>query len=681
MKKLLTSLATIAAAALFLASAGLASASSIVDVYNLQPDWGAVGGGGVYSVYYGPNDGYAGDSPGSTAVYLGRAAAPIYAGVNPNTLAADPSTPAGVYEDQGLFAFKPGDVPVATFATQPLTYDFVNQTGVNPVWVYIELNKGATDGSDVMYQYVPTSNPSGWHTEDAATGTHWLKWTNLTDGITTGPMMSLADIAAANPGKTVSRIYLTEGMGNSYNVSPGIGTEAWVDTVTIGGTTYDFVLPPSATTNPATGVSESGATLNGTNGSVAAADTSFWLGTTSAGPFTPSTNPAAELPSGWAGVDSLTQLANAPFSYAYTGLTPSTEYYFVAWSEVDGTWYPGAVLNFTTTTPPPDVTVTIDKFIDGKMATAASANSSAFPMNATWSATNIGSGSGSYNLSTTGFNSANAYEAVTASMTSGASYSTNEVTGGPIVGASCTTGQPYALAGYTTGTSLAAAEAATPSATIPSFSNITQNEVVIVWNKECLSAPVLASPASGTVTTTAGLTGTSWNSVTDPAGGITYVYQSSNSSAQNPDGSFTTPAYTSGALTATNIPTPGTPAGNYWWHVQAKDADGNVSPWSSVWTFTVTNPPPSPILPISCTLTADKTTITRGQAVLLNWTSVNGTSWALTEDTGSVSVPAAGSVSVHPTGTRPYLLSVTEVVPKVGAAFKQCTIQITVNQK
>jgi Ca2+-binding RTX toxin-like protein len=210
-------------------------------------------------------------------------------------------------------------------------------------------------------------------------------------------------------------------------------------------------------------------------------------------------------------------------------------------------------------------------------------------MNATWSATNIGSGSGSYTLSTTGYNSPNAYEAVTASMSSGASYSTNEVTGGTVVGASCATGQPYALAGYTTGTSLAAAKAATPSATVPSFSNITQNEYVIVWNKECLVAPTLLTPPNGTFTTPAGLTGTSWSAVTDPAGGITYVYQSANSSNTNPDGSFVTPAFTSGALSATNIPTPGTPAGNYWWHVQAKDADGNLSPWSSVWTFTVNN--------------------------------------------------------------------------------------------
>src|SRR6185436_3386137 len=101
------------------------------------------------------------------------------------------------------------------------------------------------------------------------------------------------------------------------------------------------------------------------------------------------------------------------------------------------------------------------------MATAGNANSSAFLMVATWNATNIGAGTGNYTLSTVGFNSPNPYEAVTSDMTSGADYTTNEVVGGSVVGASCTTGQPYALVGYTTGNTLVEAAAGTPSATIP----------------------------------------------------------------------------------------------------------------------------------------------------------------------------------------------------------------------
>ena len=373
-------------------------------------------------------------------------------------------------------------------------------------------------------------------------------------------------------------------------------------TLTSGPTTF-------VTTNPATSVSSSDATLNGTNGPLAASQESFWVSTSSFSTATPN------IPAGVYSTPVLPGVAaNAPFSDPLSlvttngivtggnpgnmpAITPNTTYYFVAWANVGGTWYPGGQLSVTTSAAPM-VTVTIDKYIDGHMATAASAGSASFPMSATWNNVGADSGTGGYALSTTPFNSANAYEAVTENMNSGSSYSTNEVTGGAVVGADCSTGAPYALVGYSTGTSKANAAANPATTTIPSLTNITQNQYIIVWNKDCLAAPNLLTPPNGTSTTTAGLTGTSWSAVTDTAGGITYTYQSANSAAQNPDGSFTTPAFTSGPLSTTSEPTPGTPAGNYWWHVQAKDADGNLSPWSTVWTFivnnTVTPPPPPP---------------------------------------------------------------------------------------
>ena len=107
----------------------------------------------------------------------------------------------------------------------------------------------------------------------------------------------------------------------------------------------------SVITKPATDITTTSATINGTNGPVNADNTSFWLGTTSAGSFTSATDPTSQLPSsgGWAGVASGAQSASAAFSYAYTSLLPNTTYYFAAWSQVGGTWYPGAVLDFTTT--------------------------------------------------------------------------------------------------------------------------------------------------------------------------------------------------------------------------------------------------------------------------------------------------------------------------------------------
>ena len=133
---------------------------------------------------------------------------------------------------------------------------------------------------------------------------------------------------------------------------PAIGIVLSVNSPTVSALTTNTISAPSnnvsVTTNAATNITSSSATLNGTNGSTAADDTSFWTGKTAAGPFTPAADPTSELPSGWTGVDSGAQAANAAFSYPMAGLTANTQYYFVAWSHVSGIWYPGAVLNFTT---------------------------------------------------------------------------------------------------------------------------------------------------------------------------------------------------------------------------------------------------------------------------------------------------------------------------------------------
>lgn len=106
------------------------------------------------------------------------------------------------------------------------------------------------------------------------------------------------------------------------------------------------------------------------------------------------------------------------------------------------------------------------------------------------------------------------------------------------------------------------------------------------------SLPIHVSPADNTFTTTAAQTSIDWSDSVD-ASPVTYQYQSSNSNATNPDGSFTTPAYTSGVLTDSNIPTPGTPEGVYYWHVKATDAAGNSSGWTTPWKITVDNTAPT----------------------------------------------------------------------------------------
>jgi len=134
---------------------------------------------------------------------------------------------------------------------------------------------------------------------------------------------------------------------------------------------------------------------------------------------------------------------------------------------------------------PPTVTVTIDKYVDGSQATSVDTNNASFPMVSTWSASNIGSGTGNYSLSPSGFNNPNPYYATTSDMTVGASYTTNEVLGTNVSAICSINGGGYALVGYTTGDTLALAAAATPTPTIPAFTNLQTNKFVIVWNKSC----------------------------------------------------------------------------------------------------------------------------------------------------------------------------------------------------
>lgn len=105
------------------------------------------------------------------------------------------------------------------------------------------------------------------------------------------------------------------------------------------------------------------------------------------------------------------------------------------------------------------------------------------------------------------------------------------------------------------------------------------------------AVPTHVSPEDGVVTTTADQTSIDWTDVSDPSG-VTYIYQSSTSSDKNSDGSFVTPAYTSTALTASEIPTPGTPEGVYYWHVKAVDGAGNESAWTTPWMIIVDNTAP-----------------------------------------------------------------------------------------
>lgn len=140
----------------------------------------------------------------------------------------------------------------------------------------------------------------------------------------------------------------------------------------------------------------------------------------------------------------------------------------------------------TTTTPAPTTSkVTILKYVDGAMATASSASSSDFQMNAAYTI-NGAPGTGQYALSASGYNGdPTPYRAQTSDLPNGSDYATNEMMDA-VVGASCTLEtKPFALIGYTYGNTLEEARMASSSPVAPSFTNIQSDKYVIVWNDNC----------------------------------------------------------------------------------------------------------------------------------------------------------------------------------------------------
>ena len=154
------------------------------------------------------------------------------------------------------------------------------------------------------------------------------------------------------------------GSGTGDNVSTHVDYKPWC--TDSGCTTFSSANP---TTTAATDMTSSDTTLNGTNGSYDATGHSFWVSTNHID--TSSSN----IPSGvYSTYDmgiitantnfttSLSSLTTSGVPSKMSAITPNTTYYYVAWSEVDGTLYPGEVKSFTTAsipdTTPPVITLT-----------------------------------------------------------------------------------------------------------------------------------------------------------------------------------------------------------------------------------------------------------------------------------------------------------------------------------
>ena len=112
-------------------------------------------------------------------------------------------------------------------------------------------------------------------------------------------------------------------------------------------------------TNDASNVSEDNATLNGTVGPADAEATSFWVSTstidtsdTTIGDGVYSTPVLDATASSTSFSASLSSLTTSGVPSDMPAVTPNTTYYYVAWAQVGGTWYPGGEEAFTTDASP-----------------------------------------------------------------------------------------------------------------------------------------------------------------------------------------------------------------------------------------------------------------------------------------------------------------------------------------
>ncbi|MBP6860203.1 MAG: hypothetical protein KBC38_01410 [Candidatus Pacebacteria bacterium] len=132
-----------------------------------------------------------------------------------------------------------------------------------------------------------------------------------------------------------------------------------VATITLSPCSTD----PGVTTDAADNISHTDATMHGTNGPVAATNSSYWVSLAPIDTGSSSIPPGVYSTPTQGAVAANGALAGTPLSSVATsgipgnipgGIQPDTTYYFVAWIEVGGDWYPGEVLSVTTL-PDPEV--------------------------------------------------------------------------------------------------------------------------------------------------------------------------------------------------------------------------------------------------------------------------------------------------------------------------------------
>lgn len=89
------------------------------------------------------------------------------------------------------------------------------------------------------------------------------------------------------------------------------------------------------------------------------------------------------------------------------------------------------------------------------------------------------------------------------------------------------------------------------------------------------------------------------------------------------------------------------------------------------------------VAPAGCYIAADSSTIHRGDSVTLTWSTTNATKSTLHlggSNGGNIAVASSGSVTVTPRGTQNFYIDALNLVPHVGASFKQCGVLVKVIQ-
>jgi hypothetical protein len=163
----------------------------------------------------------------------------------------------------------------------------------------------------------------------------------------------------------------------------------------------------------------------------------------------------------------------------------------------------------------------------------------------------------------------------------------------------------------------------------------------ITFDGTAPSTPVLTAPANGTTLPTNEFDFT-WNASSD-ASAVTYEFQSSLDSAQT-GGVLTNGLWQSGVLTSPMIHSSGAPDGTWYWQVRAKDAAGNYSAWSPIWSVTLDHTPVVIVPPATASVTTnDASNVSAADATL------NATNGGVDADGHSIWVSTSSFSTASPT--------------------------------